>query len=110
MVIGKRRTTSVFFIGLGIAILLDTLSLGVFEYLPVIFALLFGIMTLLRKDSPVLPAIILIGDAFSILLYIQSAAIPELQTATLLLTLGCGIVALYLSFAVFSEKPKLPVF
>ena len=45
-----------------------------------------------------------------ILLYIQCEAVPEVVTAMLLITLACAAVSLYLSFAVFSEKPKLPVF
>ncbi|HJJ33584.1 MAG TPA: hypothetical protein O0X19_04310 [Methanocorpusculum sp.] len=44
------------------------------------------------------------------LLYTWCEAVSEVLAAMLLLTLGCAAVAVYLAFAVFSEKPKLPVF
>ena len=76
----------------------------------VIFGLAFGILVILRGDSLILPTSLMFGNAFAMLLYIQCETVPEVQTAMLLLTLGCAAVSLYLAFAVFSEKPKLPVF
>ena len=110
MFIGKRRAPAVFFIGSAIALSLDLFSYGVFLYLPIIFLLVFGILNILRKNSPILTSSFLIGYAFLTMLYLQLEVFPEVQTAMLLLTLICAAIALYLSFAVFSEKPKLPVF
>ena len=108
--IGKRQMTAVFFFGAAAALLFELFCDGTFLYLPVIFELVFGLLVVLRGASLILPTALLFGDAFAILLYIQSETIPEVQTAMLLLSLMCAAVALYLSFAVFSEKPKLPVF
>ena len=108
--IGKRQMTAVFFFGAAAALLFELFCEGTFLYLPVIFELVFGLLVVLRGASLILPTALLFGDAFAILLYIQSETIPEVQTAMLLITLGCAAVSLYLSFAVFSEKPKLPVF
>ena len=71
----------------------------------------FGIIAIvLRGASLLLPTALVFGDAFAVLLYIQIDTIPEVETAMFLIALGCVAVALYLAFAVFSEKPKLPVF
>ena len=113
--IGKRQMTAVFFFGVSVAMLLGLFCNSVFcdvglLYLPVIFGLLFGILVVLRGASLILPTALLFGGAFALLLYLQSAAVPEVLTAMYLITLGCAAVAVYLAFAVFSEKPKLPVF
>ena len=108
--IGKRQMTAVFFFGSAAVLLLDLFSSGVFSYVPVIFSLVFAIFVILRGSSLILPTFLMVADAFSTLLYLQLEAVPEVQTAMLLLRLGCAAVALYLSFAVVSEKPKLPVF
>ena len=108
--IGKRQMTAVFFFGSAVFMLLELFCNGAFLYLSVIFGLVFGILVILRGDSLILPTVLLFGSAFTMLLYIQIEAIPEVQTAMLLITLACAAVSLYLAFAVFSEKPKLPVF
>ena len=108
--IGKRQMTAVFFFGSAVVLLLDLFADGLFSYLPVVFSLVFAVMVILRGRSLILPTALIMGDAFSTLLYIQSSTIPGVQTAMLLLILGCAAVSLYLAFAVFSEKPKLPVF
>ena len=71
---------------------------------------MFGILIVLRGRALILPAILWIGEGFILLLYEQLDFFPEVLTAMLLMTLGCAAVEVYLSFAVFSEKPKLPVF
>ena len=108
--IGKRRMTAVFFFGEAIILSLELLSDGMFMYLPVIFSLIFAVLIIVRGRSLILPTLLLISDAFTTLLYMQLDAFPEVQTAMLLLSLTCAAIALYLSFAVVSEKPKLPVF
>ena len=108
--IGKRRMTAVFFFGEAIILSLELLSDGMFIYLPVIFSLIFAVLIIVRGRSLILPTLLLISDAFTTLLYMQLDAFPEVQTAMLLLSLTCAAIALYLSFAVVSEKPKLPVF
>ncbi|HJJ33401.1 MAG TPA: hypothetical protein O0X19_03365 [Methanocorpusculum sp.] len=108
--IGKRRVTSIFFIGAGLALALDLISPEIFGYLPVILLLVLGIQNVLRKDPRILPSFLLIGDAFATMLFYNLAEFPEVKTAMLLLTLMCTVIAVYLSFAVFAEKPKLPLF
>ncbi|HJJ58651.1 MAG TPA: hypothetical protein O0X84_04070, partial [Methanocorpusculum sp.] len=102
--------TAVFFFGEAIILSLELLSDGMFMYLPVIFSLIFAVLIIVRGRSLILPTLLLISDAFTTLLYMQLDAFPEVQTAMLLLSLTCAAIALYLSFAVVSEKPKLPVF
>ncbi|MCQ2357692.1 MAG: DMT family transporter [Methanocorpusculum sp.] len=108
--IGKRRMTAVFFFGEAIILSLELLSDGMFMYLPVIFSLIFAVLIIVLGRSLILPTLLLISDAFTTLLYMQLDAFPEVQTAMLLLSLTCAAIALYLSFAVVSKKPKLPVF
>ena len=110
IIIGKRKATSFLFIGCGVALALDMLTTGAFVYLPMILMLVLGIQNILRGDPRILPSALLIGYAFIIMLYGQLTAFPEVLTAMLLLTVMCAAVALYLSFAVFAEKPKLPLF
>ena len=99
-----------FFFGSAVSLLFELFCGGAFLYLPVIFGLVFGILVILRGDSLILPTSLMFGNAFAMLLYIQVEAVPEVMTAMLLLSLMCAAVAVYLAFAVFSEKPKLPVF
>ena len=108
--IGKRRMTAVFFFGEAIILSLELLSDGMFIYLPVIFSLIFAVLIIVRGRSLILPTFLIVFDAFTTLLYLQLDFIPEVRTAMLLLSLTCAAIALYLSFAVVSEKPKLPVF
>ena len=108
--IGKRQATALFFFGAAVAFLLELWCDGVFSYLAVVFSLVFGILIVLRGRSLILPAILWIGEGFILLLYEQLEFFPEVLTAMLLMTLGCVVAEVYLSFAVFSEKPKLPVF
>ena len=108
--IGKRRGTSIFFIGVGLSLALILLSPAIFGYLPVILLLVLGIQNVLRKDPRILPSFLLIGYAFATMLFCNLAEFPEVKTAMLLLTLMCTVIAVYLSFAVFAEKPKLPLF
>ena len=108
--IGKRKNAAMFFIGTGIAYSLVLFSTGLFAYLSVIFILVFAIMIILHKNSPILPASLMFGNGFAILLYWQVVYFPDVQMATILIAFVSLAVALYLAFAVFSEKPKLPVF
>ena len=108
--IGKRQATALFFFGAAVAFLLELWCDGAFSYLAVVFSLVFGILIVLRGRALILPAILWIGEGFILLLYEQLEFFPEILTAMLLMTLGCAAVEVYLSFAVFSEKPKLPVF
>ena len=102
--------TAVYFIGSAVTLLFEPFCDGMLLYLPAIFGLVFGLLIILRGSSLILPTALLFGDAFAVLLYIQIDTIPEVETAMFLIALGCAAVALYLAFAVFSEKPKLPVF
>ncbi|HJJ45533.1 MAG TPA: hypothetical protein O0Y17_00430, partial [Methanocorpusculum sp.] len=108
--IGKRQMTAVYFIGSAVTLLFEPFCDGMLLYLPVIFSLVFGLLIILRGSSLILPTALLFGDAFAVLLYIQIDTIPEVETAMFFIALGCAAAALYLAFAVFSEKPKLPVF
>ena len=108
--IGKQHVLAIFFIGGGLSLFLDLISTGLFAYLSVILLLVLGIQNVLRKNSPILPSFMLIGCAFSTMLYNQLASLPEVATAMLLIDTALVGIGVYLSFAVFSEKPKLPLF
>ena len=81
-----------------------------FGYIPAILLLVLGIQNVLRRDPRIMPSFMLIGGAFSTMLLCNVVDFPEVKTAMLILTAMCTVIALYLSFAVFSEKPKLPLF
>ena len=108
--IGKRRVTSILFIGCSLALPLDMILSGVFDYLPAMLLLVLGVQNVMRGDPRILPSLLLIGNGFALILYNQLTAFPEVQTAMLLITGLCALIALYLAFAVFAEKPKLPLF
>ena len=108
--IGKRQMTAVFFFATAVTLIFNLFCEGVFEYLAVIFQLMFAVMIILRGRTLILPAAFMIGDSFGTLLYLQLEAFPEVQTAMLVLWLMCAAIVTYLSFAIISEKPKLPVF
>ncbi|MCQ2357691.1 MAG: DMT family transporter [Methanocorpusculum sp.] len=108
--IGKRQMTAVYFFGSAVVVVLDLFCEGAFEYLPVIFPLVFAVMIISRGRTLILPTAFMIGDTFATLLYTQLEAFPEVQTAMLLLRIMSVVIVTYLSFAIISEKPKLPVF
>ncbi|HJJ27198.1 MAG TPA: DMT family transporter [Methanocorpusculum sp.] len=110
MIIGKRKMTSIVFISCGLAYALDMITSGVFVYLPVVLLLVVGVMNIMWKDERVMPSLLLFGNAFMLILFCQMTDFPEVMVAMLILTLMCAGIALYLAFAVFSDKPKLPLF
>ena len=110
LIIGKRRVTSTFFVGAALALALSMIVPTAFGYIPAILLLVLGIQNVLRRDPRIMPSFMLIGGAFSTMLLCNVVDFPEVKTAMLILTAMCTVIALYLSVAVFSEKPKLPLF
>ena len=110
MFVGKRQMTAVYFIGMGIAFCLDLFTVGILQYLSAFLLLTVGILTILRNSTLILPASVVTGGSFTTMLYCQAPAFPEIETVMLLMYIAMIIIAIYLSFAVFAEKTKLPLF
>lgn len=110
MFVGKRQVTAVFFIGVGISFCLNLFAVDFLSYLPAFILLSLGVLTVLRDRALILPAGVVIGVAFTTMLYYLAPSFPEIESVLLLINGAIVILNVYLSFAVFAEKPKLPLF
>ncbi|HJJ28018.1 MAG TPA: DMT family transporter [Methanocorpusculum sp.] len=110
-VIAKRSFNSLIFISIGFVTLLECLYSS--SSMIMLYSLLFlivGVFAVFRSSSALLFALLMIGQAFSEVLRSMLDVFPELFNTAILLDVFCILVCIYLAFAVFSEKPKLPVF
>ena len=109
--IGRLRFTPVMFIAIGLALWLDLYASGTMKYAVAFLLFLLGVFCVQRWYSRLLTSILLINFGFSIMLdVLYSGGITELSVVILLINTVCVVLSLYLSVAVFSEKPKLPLF
>ena len=108
--IGKMRFTPLMFLGVGCSFLLDLFVTGSMHYVVGILLLILGIFAVIRKNSRLLPSLLLIGFGFARFLSNSIESYPDLITVVSILNAACMLLAVYLAFAVFSEKFKLPLF
>ncbi|HJJ47861.1 MAG TPA: DMT family transporter [Methanocorpusculum sp.] len=108
--IGKMRFISVIFLGIDLALVMNTFCTGTALYTAPLILILLAVFAVMRKYSHLLVSIFLIMLAFSMMLFMSVFALPEIMTATVLVHISCIIVSIYLAFAVFSDKYKLPLF
>ncbi|HJJ47865.1 MAG TPA: DMT family transporter [Methanocorpusculum sp.] len=108
--IGKKRLTPVICLGTAFAFILDLTCDGITLYAASLLLMILGIFAVLRKYSKLLLSLLIIGTAFSIMIYNACLDFPEVRFVLLLIDGVCLSLSLYLAFAVFSDKPKLPVF
>ncbi|HJJ29122.1 MAG TPA: DMT family transporter [Methanocorpusculum sp.] len=108
--IGRMRFTPLLFLGAGTAFLLDLFVNGSMHYVVALLLLIIGIFAVFRKNSRLLPSLLLIGFGFSRFLMNSVDTSPDLIYVVSLINIACLLLALYLAFGVFAEKPKLPMF
>ncbi|MDO5847691.1 MAG: hypothetical protein Q4Q20_05300 [Methanocorpusculum sp.] len=107
--IGKMRFTPVMFFLLGIAEMLAWFSSGPMLYALGAFVVITGIFAMLRKESRILPGLMLIiyGASFFISVWVTGTAISPI--ASVLLNIIPAAIAVYLAVATLSQR-KIPLF
>ncbi|HJJ29119.1 MAG TPA: hypothetical protein O0X70_07010, partial [Methanocorpusculum sp.] len=108
--VGRMRFTPLLFLATGAAFLIDLYVSGSMHYVVAMLLLLIGILAVFRKHSRLMPSLLVIGFGFARFLMNNVEAFPELITVVSILNIACMLLAVYLAFAVFAEKPKLPLF
>ncbi|HJJ28878.1 MAG TPA: DMT family transporter [Methanocorpusculum sp.] len=109
--IGKNHFYSFITLALGFCMWLDLFApADVGRYVLAFLLCLIGVFAVCRNQSTLLFAIMLIGDGFTVVFYEMLENFPELITILVLCDAACIAICLYHAFAVFSEKPKLPLF
>lgn len=106
--VGKMRFTPVMFLLLGLTTMLGLFSAGaMFIGIGILF-LIIGLFSMLRKESRILPGIMLI--LHGVVYFIISCVGSGIPTVVLgILNIIVAAVSVYLAFAVYSQK-KLPLF
>ncbi|MDO5844320.1 MAG: hypothetical protein Q4Q53_04135, partial [Methanocorpusculum sp.] len=107
--VGKMRFTPVMFIIMGFVTITATNLGNQYVYVPLGIALIIlGIIALLRTESRILPAVMLVVYGFTFETFsLGLGDIPILQGV---LNLIPCLIAVYLAFAVFSQSKKLKLF
>ncbi|HJJ29279.1 MAG TPA: DMT family transporter [Methanocorpusculum sp.] len=109
--IGKKHFIGIVYLCSGLNIWLGTYVPNGYEAytLPVLF-MIIGVFAVLRNNSALLLALVLICTGLADIFYLVLDVYPELVTISILLEIFSLLLCLYQSFAVFSEKFKLPLF
>ena len=107
--IGKMRFTPVMFILVGIAEMLSWFSSGAMMYALGAVVVITGIFAMLRKESRILPGLMLIiyGASFFISAWVGGTAIAPV--ASVILNIIPAAIAVYLAVATLSQR-KIPLF
>jgi len=110
MTVGKMRFTPVMFLLLGLVNILVIYSGGAMYFGIGILWLVLGLFCILRKESRILPGLMLIIYACTALFsaYATDVSISAPIVSALLNAIPC-LIAIYLSFVVYSQR-KLPKF
>lgn len=106
--VGKMRFTPVMFIVAGFLVMLGGFVTGALMYPIGIIMIILGLFAVLRKESRILPAIMLIIYGVTYLIS-ANAGLASLPMVSAILNLVVSLIAIYLAFAVFSQR-KLPLF
>jgi len=108
--IGKMRFTPIMFLLLGLTNILSIYSTGYMWIGIGILFIIIGLFAMLRKESRILPGIMLIvyGCTCFFTVYANGAMISAPIVSVILNAIPC-LIAIYLSFMVYSQR-KLPKF
>ncbi|HJJ47635.1 MAG TPA: DMT family transporter [Methanocorpusculum sp.] len=110
LLIGKMRLNGVVFIGMAFGLLMN---LSYAETVPFIVPLIFfvlGLFVVTHRSQRLLMSILFIDCGFVVLLKNMSYEFPNVSIVLTILLALCICISLYLSFAIVSEKPNLPLF
>ncbi len=106
--VGKMRFTPVMFILTGFLAVISVYVSGPLYYVVGAMFIVLGLFAILRKESRILPAVMLIiyGCTY---FFTPAAGEAGLPVVSIILNLIPALIAVYLAFAVFSQR-KLPLF
>jgi len=108
--IGKMRLSAIACIGMAFGIIMN---IGYSDIRPIIVPVIFFILALFvvtHKSPRLLMSILFIETGFMILLNNLSATFSGVSNVMHIITALCLLLSLYLSCAIVSYKPKLPLF
>jgi len=110
LTVGKMRFTPIMFLLIGLVSILSMYSSGAMFIGTAILYIVIGLFAMLRKESRILPALMLIiygcGDFFTA--YATGGVATAPVVSVILNTIPC-LIAIYLAFVVYSQR-KLPKF
>ena len=108
-VIGNMRFTPVMFILTGAVTFIDCFSTGFVLYVFGAFFILLGLFAILRKESRILPGVMLIVYGGAFFTSISVSGIAEVPVLSIIFNLIPALIALYLATATLSQR-KIPLF
>ena len=109
--IGKNRFSSFIFISIGFTLWMSLFAPStVAGYMAALMFFLIGSFAVFRNQSTLLFALMLIGCGFAYMCYEIAAVYPELISVMVIIEIFCLLVCIYHAFAVFADKPRLPLF
>ncbi|HJJ31447.1 MAG TPA: hypothetical protein O0X97_04285 [Methanocorpusculum sp.] len=107
---GKMRFTPVMFLLIGITLILTVYASGMMILGCAVLFIIIGLFAILRKESRILPGIMLIIFGCSgFISIIAGGLLPSVPWLSVILNGIPALIAFYLAFAVYSQK-KLPLF
>jgi len=108
LAVGKMRFTPIMFLLIGLTAILNIFASGMMYIGIGILFLIIGLFSILRKESRILPGIMLI--LVSIVIFIHDAGgIHEISILATVLECIVAAIAIYIAFAVYSQR-NLPKF
>lgn len=107
--VGKMRFTPVMFILIGFLSYVDQFMTGYLFFVVGGLYIVLGLFAILRKESRIIPALMLIIYGFVFFITVMVTGTAPIPILGGLLNLIPSIIAIYLAFAVFSQR-KLPLF
>jgi len=108
--VGKSWFTGGIFLGIAFTLSLTLTGNGPIFYVVGILLMIFGLLSVLRKPSYLLPALMYIIYGISAISSQSAAGFIQIPFAQLLLNIVPCAIAIYLAAAIFSQKKKLPLF
>jgi len=109
LTVGKMRFTPIMFLLIGISNILAMYSTGaMFIGIGILF-IVIGLFAMLRKESRILPGIMLIVYACTAFFSALAGSMPSAPVVSIILNVIPCLIAIYLAFVVYSQR-KLPKF
>jgi len=111
MFVGKNRFVSSIYLGIATFIILFSLSSGMMHNLLGIIMIILGILCLLQKQkSFLLLSLMCIITGIGALISNTTTSLTSIQVGYLVLLLVAFVLSIYIAFAIFSNRKKLPLF
>jgi len=110
LTVGKMRFTPIMFLLMGLIMILTSYSTGLMIIGCGIMFIIIGLFAILRTESRILPGLMLIfGGSTTFVSILSGGIMPSIPWLSAVLNGIPALIAIYLSFVVYSQR-KLPRF